>query len=149
VEGDAAVGAEDLLAAGWKPVRPSAFNQLIGPILHRRDGDAIRFCFRVDPKHDNSVDRPHGGMIMAFCDEALGLAAHMVRPRDRLLTVGFDCQFIGASSVGDVIEIEPHVTRATSSLIFMRGDCTIGDRVVASCSGIWKVFRPRAAAGGG
>lgn len=143
------VEGADLIAAGWQPIRPSAFTRLIGPILHRRDGDGIRFCFRVDPKHDNTADRPHGGMIMAFCDEALGLAAHMRRPGDRLLTIGFDCQFIDASSIGDLIEIAPHVTRATSSLMFMRGDCTVGDRIVASCSGIWKVFRQRTTASGG
>ncbi len=147
--GDAAAEHAGLTAAGWQPIRPSAFTRLIGPILHRFDGDQVRFCFRVDPKHDNTVDRPHGGMIMAFCDEALGLAAHIRRPGDRLLTIGFDCQFIDASSIGDLIEIAPQITRATPSLMFMRGECMVGGRVIASCSGIWKVFRPRAAAIGG
>lgn len=135
--------AEDLLADGWQPIRFSAFTQLIGPIYYRRDEDATRFCFRVAPKHDNTANRPHGGMIMAFCDEALGLTAHWARPGDRLLTVGFECQFIGASSVGELVVIETAVTRATASLMFMRGICRVDDRVIASCSGIWKAVRAK------
>ncbi len=144
---DAAAGMDDLVAAGWKPIRPGAFNVLIGPILHHRDGDTVRFCFRVAPKHDNTGGRTHGGMIMAFCDEVLGLTAHMRRPDDRLFTIGFDCQFIDSSGVGDLVEIEPRVTRETSSLMFLRGDCMVGGRVIASCTGIWKISRRRTADG--
>lgn len=140
---------DELLAAGWQPVRPSAFTRLIGPIYQRRDGEAPRFCFRVDPRHDNTHDRPHGGMIMAFCDEALGLSAHRVRPGTSFFTIGFECQFTDASRVGEVVEIAPHLTKATASLIFMRGDCTVAGRVIASCSGIWKAVRSRPAGTGG
>lgn len=133
----------DLAATGWRPIRPSAFTSLIGPIFQRRDGDVVRFCFRVQPKHDNTHDRPHGGMLMAFCDEALGLMAHLTRPGSTFVTIGFDCQFIDGSMFGDVVEIAPHVTRSTSSLMFLRGDCTVDGRVIASCNGIWKVVRNR------
>lgn len=139
----------DLIADGWQPIRPSAFTALIGPILQRHDGDGPRFCFRVAPKHDNTRDRPHGGMLMAFCDEALGLTAHLARPDAAFVTIGFDCQFIGASRVGEVVEIAPQVTKATASLVFLRGDCTVGGRVIASSSGIWKAVGSRQAASGG
>ncbi len=142
-----AADEQELRNQGWRPVRPSAFTQLIGPILFRHEGDGFRFCFRVQDKHDNSVERPHGGMIMAFCDEALGMTAHRARPGERLLTIGFECQFLDASSVGDLIVAETEVTRATASLMFMRGTCRVGDRAIASCSGIWKVVSPRPAIG--
>lgn len=133
----------DLTAAGWQPIRPSAFTSLIGPIYQRRTGDDIRFCFRVEPKHDNTHDRPHGGMLMSFCDEALGLKAHLARPGSTFVTIGFDCQFIDGSVFGDVVEIVPHVTRSTASLMFLRGDCTVNGRIIASSSGIWKAVRNR------
>ena len=142
---DEGVGEDELIAAGWRPVRASAFSGLVGPIYHRRDGEAPRFAFRVEPKHDNSQGRPHGGMIMSFCDEALGLSAHRARPDASFVTIGFECQFIGAAMVGDLVEIATHVTKATASLVFMRGDCTVGDRVIASSSGIWKATRLRPA----
>ena len=141
--------AEDLLAGGWQQIRPSAYTRLIGPIYHRQGENGPRFCFRVDPKHDNSEDRPHGGMIMAFCDEALGLTARSARPGDQLFTISFDCQFIGGSSVGELVEIEPVVTKATASLMFMRGICRVGDRIIASSSGVWKAVRGRTAGNGG
>ena len=146
---DATARVEDLLAAGWQPIRPSAFTQLIGPILCRRDEDAMRFCFRVARKHDNTHERAHGGMIMAFCDEALGLTARQAHPSGRLVTIGFECQFLDGGSIGDLVEIEPRITKATASLVFMRGDCTVGNRVVASCSGIWKRVRPLPPSGTG
>lgn len=131
---------------GWQPIRPSAFTQLIGPILFRPGTEGFRFCFRVQDKHDNSTGRPHGGMIMAFCDEALGLAAHWTRPGENMLTIGFECQFLDASSVGDLVVAQTYVTRATGSLLFMRGTCHVGDRTIASCSGIWKIVRRKPAA---
>ena len=143
--GNEGVGEAELIAAGWRPVRASAFSGLVGPIYHRRDGDVRRFAFRVGPQHDNSQGRPHGGMVMTFCDEALGLSAHRARPGVSFVTIGFECQFIGAAMVGDLVEIAPHVTRATASLVFMRGDCMVGDRVIASSSGIWKATRLRPA----
>lgn len=133
---------EALLAEGWQPVRQSAFTQLVGPFYSRRDDEATRFCFRVAPKHDNTVERAHGGMIMAFCDDALGLAAHWARPGMRLLTIGFECQFVNAAALDELVIAETTVTRATATLVFMRGICRVGDRTVATCSGIWKVVGP-------
>lgn len=128
----------DLIANGWQLVRPSAFVNLIGPFYQRRDEGRIRFCFRVQPKHDNTQGRPHGGMILSFLDEALGLSAHFVRPQETFFTIGFDCQLIGGSVIGDLVVAETQVISATRTLMFIRGDCRVGDRVIASASGTWK-----------
>lgn len=149
MDADATAAIEDLLADGWQPIRPSAFPRLIGPILYRRDEGAMRFCFRVEHKHDNTHERAHGGMIMAFCDEALGLTARQAHPGRRLVTIGFECQFLDGGSIGDLVEIAPRITKATASLVFMRGDCMVGSRIVASCSGIWKLVRGRSPGTGG
>jgi len=131
----------DLIADGWAPMRLGAFPTLIGPILRKYEGGRLTFCFRVENKHDNTQGRAHGGMIMAFCDEAMGHAAAETRPQDSLMTIGFECQFIGAALPGDVVTIETEVVRNTASLTFLRAICTAGDRPIASCSGIWKAAR--------
>jgi len=128
----------DLIAEGWQLVRPSAFVDLIGPFYQRRDEGRTRFCFRVQPKHDNTQGRPHGGMILSFLDEALGLSAHFVRPQETFFTIGFDCQLIGGSVIGDLVVAETQLISATRTLMFIRGDCRVGDRVIASASGTWK-----------
>ena len=128
----------ELLADGWKPIRPGAFITLIGPFYIRIRDDKPQYCFRVAPKHDNTQGRPHGGMVMSFLDEALGWSTHIARPHDSFFTIGFDCQFIGGSMVGDLVVAETEVVSATKTLMFIRGDCRVGNRVIASASGTWK-----------
>ncbi|MGO4836460.1 PaaI family thioesterase [Rhizobiaceae sp. 2RAB30] len=137
---DRSVSYDDVRLAGqgWSRIRPSRFTTLIGPIWTIEVDGRRRFAFIVDDKHDNTADRAHGGMIMAFCDEALGLHAHGSRPNDRLFTVGFDCQFVNGAAMGDLVEIKPEIVNDGRSLIFIRGTCRVGERVIATCSGIWK-----------
>ena len=131
--------------ADWTPVRPSGFTRLVGPILVRHDGALPRFGFRVEDKHDNTEDRAHGGMVMAFCDEALGLTAKAVLPEARMLTISFECQFIDAAKMGDFVEVDAEVVRSTRSLVFMRGTCHAAGRIIATCSGVWKIVHARPA----
>ncbi|HZY21335.1 MAG TPA: hypothetical protein VFE80_02925, partial [Beijerinckiaceae bacterium] len=55
-------------------------------------------------------------------------------------TIQFDMQFVSAGELGEFIEIAPEVVRRTASLVFMRGTLVSGERVVATCSGIWKIL---------
>lgn len=137
-----------LIADGWQPIRQGAFVTLVGPFYSRTLGGRPQFCFRVAPKHDNTQGRPHGGMLMSFLDEAIGWSAHIARPDDSFFTVGFDCQFIGGCMVGDLVVADCEVVSATRSMMFMRGDCKVGDRIIASASGIWKRVGTRPPAGG-
>jgi acyl-coenzyme A thioesterase PaaI-like protein len=127
-----------LIDDGWEPIRPGAFVNLIGPFYQRIVDGRAQFCFRVQPKHDNTTGRPHGGLLMSFLDEALGLAAHIARSDGAFFTAGFDCQFVSASRPGDLIVAETQVVGSTKSLMFMRGECKVGERTIASANGIWK-----------
>lgn len=129
-----------LAADRWKPVSGSRFLDHVGPILMRDDGTNLRYGFVMEPKHDNSQRRGHGGMIMTLCDDAMGCAAQASRPNHMLFTIGFDCQFISGALEGEFVEARCEVVRTTRSLVFMRSTCMAGDRVVATASGIWKVL---------
>lgn len=133
----------ELIADGWRPGHDGAFISLAGPLYFRIRDRKPQFCFRVQPKHDNTRGRPHGGMLMTFMDEALGWATHIARPDDAFFTVGFECKFIGASEIGDLIVAETEVVSQTKSLMFMRTDCKVGDRIIASATGIWKSVKRR------
>lgn len=134
-----------LLDNGWRPIRPGAFVDLIGPFLTRDEGGAPAFCFVVEDKHDNTQARAHGGMILAFCDEAMGLTARATRPHDRMVTVSFDCQLVDGALPGEIVSIRGEIVRSAASLIFVRAVCMAETRPVANCSGIWKVVRNAAA----
>ncbi len=102
--------------------------------------DGFRVGFVVEEKHDNTQRRSHGGMIMTLCDDGMGHAAQAARKGEQLFTVAFDCQFISGAQHGEFVEVVCEVVRSTRSLVFMRSTCLVGDRVVATASGIWKVL---------
>jgi len=124
---------------GWSPMPASNFLSHVGPVWTKTDGDVRRFGFLVEPKHDNTQQRSHGGMIMTLCDDAMGKTAQAVRPGDLLFTATFDCQFMSGAKEGEFVEARCEVVKSTRSLVFMRAICTVGDRVAAACSGVWKV----------
>ncbi|MGO4834587.1 PaaI family thioesterase [Rhizobiaceae sp. 2RAB30] len=138
-------GGAALEAAGWTRMRVSNFSELVGPVWMIPEGDKRRFGFFVEEKHDNSQRRVHGGMIMTFCDDAMGTTAVAGRPGEQLFTISFDCQFISAAQTGEFVEAICEVVKATRSLMFMRSTCFVADRVVAACSGVWKVTGKRQA----
>lgn len=128
---------------GWKVLEATSFSRHIGPYFYRPAGSHFRFCMRTDSRHDNSHERAHGGVVMSFADEALGFAGRWSRDNLPMFTIEFDCRFLDAILCGDVVEVEPEVIKATRSLMFMRGDCTVDGRPVASCTGVWKVLEKR------
>jgi acyl-coenzyme A thioesterase PaaI-like protein len=130
----------------WTRIGRGNFSSLFGPIWMRSSDQRPVYAILVEEKHNNGANRAHGGLIMSFCDEALGLAAHVELGPDPLLTISFDCQFIGAASIGDFVEVDAKVVKATRSFAFLHGTCTVEGNIVAVCSGVWK--RTRAKQGG-
>lgn len=126
---------------GWKVMEGTSFSRYIGPFYYKPVGKRVRFCMRADNRHDNSHERAHGGVVMSFADEALGFAGRWTRENVKMFTIEFDCRFLDGIYSGEIVEVEPEVIKSTGSLMFMRGDVMVGDRSVASCTGVWKVFR--------
>ena len=129
-----------LEAAGWTRPDVAPFSDLAGPFWVRSEPDGPRFGILIEPKHDNTQNRAHGGLLMTFSDHALGMTARHARPNVPLFTVSFTCHFSSAALVGDFVEMKGETARSTGSLLFMRGECTVGDRTVALCSGVWKAI---------
>ena len=140
VSDTAAAAPPELAADGWKPVRDDGFIGLVGPIYRRERGERWAFGFRADGKHANLRNVVQGGMLMTFADRALGRNAWKAAGDKPVATIQFDMQFVTAGQLGEFIEIEPEVVRRTASLVFMRGTLTTGARVVATCTGIWKIL---------
>lgn len=128
--------AATLEAQGWSRMKVSNFSDLVEPVW-QRDGQH-HFAFIVDTQHDNSLGRCHGGMIMTFCDDGMGITAREPNGGIPVFTVEFGCKFIAGPKYGDVVELKCEIVAVTRSLIFMRGTCFVGDRTIATCEGIWK-----------
>jgi acyl-coenzyme A thioesterase PaaI-like protein len=55
-------------------------------------------------------------------------------------TVELNIQYIGAVQIGEFVEAHCEIMRITRSIIFMRSMLKVGDRSVASASGVWKIL---------
>jgi acyl-coenzyme A thioesterase PaaI-like protein len=42
--------------------------------------------------------------------------------------------------LGEFVEVRSEVVRATRSVVFLEAKMLVGDRVVATASGIWKII---------
>lgn len=132
---------DNLLPKGYRTydyVDP--FENLVGPIGYKVDGDQIRCCFRVGQKHVNTQSTLHGGMLMTFADYALCLAAIWDKPGEKCVTVSLNCEFVSPGQVDDVVESTAEVVRRAGSLTFVRGQIFVGSRTLVNYSGIVKRF---------
>lgn len=128
---------------GWSVVEDSGFLDLVGPIWRRDGPEGFALGFRPEARHANLVGNVHGGMLMSLADRALGLAAWEATGGRPAVTVQFSTQFVAAGRIGDWLTVEPRIVRATSALVFARGEVRAADRVVASAEGVWRVLAER------
>ena len=114
------------------------FEDHVGPLGYRIDGNRISFAFQADGRHANTSGTLHGGMLMTFADFALCLTAVWDQPGEKCVTVSCNCEFVAAGEPGALIEAAGEVVRRTRSLTFVRGQIFTGDRVLLTYSAIVK-----------
>jgi acyl-coenzyme A thioesterase PaaI-like protein len=117
----------DPAAHGWRAiVNHTAFGDLVGPIWRIEENGKPRFGFIVAPKHLNRAGNLHGGMLMTLADQSMAMTART--------------QFVGGVRLGEFVEAHPEVVRATRSVVFMQVRMFVGERIVLSANGIWKIL---------
>ncbi len=129
-----------LIPAGWVLRPGKAFNTFIGPFYERQGGGALRCGFVTDERHGNKRGVTHGGMIASAFDVALGNASWDASGQKPCATVQLNIHYIGALQLHEFTEITAEVVRATRSLVFLRGVMAVGDRMVATADGVWKIL---------
>ena len=144
-------GPTNDVPAGYKPLPVGGeFIAVNGPLYLRRDGDAVRLGFRVEPRHANPMGICHGGMMASFCDMLLPMSAHRqcAEVKGRFLpTVSLQIDYLAPAPVGAWVEGEAQVLRATRSLVFMQGLVSADGAPAARVSGIFKIGPAFGAAG--
>jgi len=135
--------AHDLAAAAWEPDDDSGFLALVGPILKRKSGETDHYAFVAEAKHHNRGGVVHGGMLMTFADRAIGRMCRYANEHQPQATVQLDVHFVDAVQVGELVEAKCRVVRRTRALMFATAELTVGPRVVATASGVWKTLGAR------
>jgi uncharacterized protein (TIGR00369 family) len=136
-----ATASFDPAAHGWGAiVNHTAFGDLVGPIWKTEENGQPRFGFIVAPKHLNRAGNLHGGMLMTLADQSMAMTARAVTGARRHATIELNTQFVGGVRLGEFVEAHPEVVRATRSVVFMAVRMFVGDRIVLSANGIWKIL---------
>jgi len=135
--------AARLKSDGWTILETTGFLHLIGPLWERKVDGHHEFALATEDKHHNRRGMVQGGVMMTFADRTCGMAARYVSGKEYLATVQLDTHFVEAGKIGDVLTSRPRVVRATRSLIFMSTEVSVGDRIVATAHGVFKMVRDR------
>jgi acyl-coenzyme A thioesterase PaaI-like protein len=134
------VRESELIEQGWATKPTAGFNELVGPIWARREGDIWVNGFLVTDKHLNFRRNLHGGMLATFADSVLGrLVFNAVKPRPSA-TIQLDMHYVAPVRLGDFVEGRAEIIRVTGSLVFVAGRFSVGAGVVATADGVWKIL---------
>lgn len=128
------------IPAGFQPVDTDKFDAMIGPLFFKKEGSGIVLALRLDEKHLNELDSAHGGLLMSLADDVLGANVWFAIDRKACATTSLNCDFIAQALKGEWLEGRAEITRKTRSLVFVRGQLTVGDRVIMNASGVWKIL---------
>ncbi len=107
----------------------------------------VRLGFRVEGHHLNPMGSCHGGMLVTFCDMLMPIVAqrtHLDLYGCQLPSMSLQVDFLSAARVGDWVEGEVEVLRATQSILIAQ--CLIRTKagLIARASGTFKVIANRA-----
>ncbi|MEN9538325.1 MAG: hypothetical protein RLZZ126_560 [Pseudomonadota bacterium] len=122
------------------------FMKTNGPIYYRRDGDQLVLGFRVEERHCNPLGWCHGGMLATLADMVCAVCAHVgsEAAKNRFLpTINLQVDYVASARLGDWVQGQATVIKATRSMIFMQGMLMAGEghslEPVARISGIFKI----------
>jgi uncharacterized protein (TIGR00369 family) len=94
-------------------------------------------------KHKNHRGMLHGGVLMSFADQAMGMTGRRLTGEKPHATIEMNMKFIAGVKIGDFVEAHCEVVRETRSVLFIETRLKVGDRIVATGSGIWKILGER------
>ena len=130
----------DPAAEGWKLLPERGFPQVVGSFWSKKFEHGYRFGFVAEPRHANVGGVVHGGMLVTFVDDLLGATVWFAVKQRPVTTVQLNTRFISPARPGDFVTLVPEIQRVTKSVVFVRGEVFVGDRLVLSADGVWKIL---------
>lgn len=134
------INAESLAAEGWHCKTMPGFAGLIGPLWVRKEAQAWAYGLLATADHLNPAGVVHGGLLTALLDHGLSAIAWQALDRRPCVTVQLDTHFLAPARAGQFLEVRGQLLRATSSLVFMRGELSVAGNVVATGAAVLKVL---------
>jgi hypothetical protein len=125
---------------GWKAwhAQPEGrFVDGLGDVYYRDEpfagGPGILCCIETARKHANGLGFLHGGFLMAFVDVTMfATISHMLATQAGV-TLQCSTDFIGAGTIGKVLEGRGHVVKETGKMVWVSGTLTQDDGAHLVC----------------
>ena len=130
---------QPLAAAGWRQRRLSGFAEHMGPLWARKEGEVWAYGILATGDHLNPAQIVHGGVLCALFDHMVSAVAWEAVGRRACVTVQLSTQFLAAAQAGQFLEARGRLVRATSSLVFMEGTVSTGERQLLFGSSVLKI----------
>lgn len=128
------------IPARFKRLDGDAAEDHIGPFFYCPTDDGAEAAFRPRAHNINGLGSVHGGVLMAFVDYTLCVAA-ICRTHQPCVTVTLNNEFVGPAAQDALLLGRGMVTRITRSLVFTRGEIRSADEVVLTASAVVKRIR--------
>lgn len=141
---DGSTNANGQVPAGFREFKFEAlsFNQMVGPLYIKRDGDNAVMGFRIEQRHCNPAGVAHGGMLMTFADMAWGNIVS-VETSSYWVTVRLLCDFLSSAKLGDWVEGGGEALSQEGDLFMVRGRIWSGERTLMTGTGVFKPLQRR------
>ena len=115
-----------------------------GGILFRAiSKDEYEFKTTIKENHLNAAGITHGGFIAAFVDAGAGTAAHRSANNSPCVTISLELKFISAVNLGQELFGNTKIQKKTKSMIFLTCELQVGNKIVATASGVWKILKKK------
>lgn len=119
---------------------PDRFPEKIGPLYFKREGEDYSFGFLVESGHTNANKILHGGMMMSFADEMMGHKVFRAVGKKPCATITLNFDFVAPAREGDWVHMKCSITRQGVSVVFVRSELYVGEQIILTADGIWKIL---------
>jgi uncharacterized protein (TIGR00369 family) len=130
----------------WQHPR-SAYSDLIGYRVTKRDTGYCELELVVERKHLNRLNVPHGGSLATLIDTAAGIAVALAQGTDKILpavTLSLSMQFLGQAKIGDVLTTTGRRIGGGRTIAYGTAEIKTQDgRVIARGDGTFRYVTPR------
>jgi uncharacterized protein (TIGR00369 family) len=111
-----------------------------GPYFHKvAEGPLAEQAFFALERHANGLGLVHGGMLSAFMDGVLAAAVWRGTGKTGV-TIHLSIDFLHMARMGEWVQGEARLTRATRDVAFAEGRAYVGGHDVVRASGIFKLM---------
>ncbi len=129
------------IPVGFEPhFRKAPFTDPWEPLYSKKTENAVIIGLRLAKPHTNSRGLPHGGLIAALADNAMGYSCGQVTGwTTSYVTVSLAVDYVGSARIGQWLAVESEVIKTGSTLCFAQSLIKADDAVIARASATFRV----------